>query len=152
MKVIIYTDGACSGNPGKGGYGAVMLFGEKRKELFEAFELTTNNRMELLAIIVALEQLNSNKYAVECYTDSKYVCDAINKGWLKAWEQTGFKKKKNVDLWKRLIPLLSQLNVSFNWVKGHAGNELNERCDVLAVNAYLSGPLHQDKGYKPENP
>ena len=94
MKINLYTDGACSGNPGKGGYGAVLLFGEKRKEMAEAYELTTNNRMELLAVIKGLEQLKHNKYPIECFTDSKYVCDSINKGWLMSWQAKGFKKKK----------------------------------------------------------
>jgi len=150
VKVDLYTDGACSGNPGKGGYGAVLLFGEKRKELAEAFELTTNNRMELLAVIVGLEQLKHTKYPIECFTDSKYVCDSINKGWLKSWQQKGFKKKKNVDLWKRLIPLLQKFTLKFTWVKGHAGNAMNERCDELAVNAYQVGPWQKDHGYEKE--
>ncbi|MDB4347433.1 ribonuclease HI [Bacteroidia bacterium] len=150
MKINLYTDGACSGNPGKGGYGAVLLFGEKRKEMAEAYELTTNNRMELLAVIKGLEQLKHNKYPIECFTDSKYVCDSINKGWLMSWQAKGFKKKKNVDLWKRMIPLLSKFNPKFTWVKGHAGNALNERCDELAVEAYQKGPWQTDHGYENE--
>jgi ribonuclease HI len=146
--ITLYTDGACSGNPGKGGYGAVLLFKGKRKELSEAFELTTNNRMELLAVIVSLEKVKTNKYPIKCYTDSKYVCDTINKGWLKSWQMKNFKGKKNVDLWQRLIPTLGRLHTEFIWVKGHAGNALNERCDELAVEAYQKGPWQKDFGYE----
>lgn len=146
--ITIYTDGACSGNPGKGGYGAVMLFKGKKKELSEAFELTTNNRMELLAVITSLEKIKTNQYPIQCFTDSKYVCDAINKGWLASWQKKNFKGKKNIDLWKMIIPLLSNFNVEFIWVKGHAGNALNERCDELAVGAYQKGPWKRDDGYE----
>ncbi len=146
-KVTIYTDGACSGNPGKGGYGLVMLFGDKRKEMSAAFELTTNNRMELMAVIVALQQLKNANFGIDIHTDSKYVCDAIEKGWLASWVKKGFKGKKNPDLWMKLLPLLKQFDVKFHWVKGHAGHPLNERCDELAVAATQSGPWLIDKGY-----
>ena len=149
--VQIYTDGACSGNPGKGGYGIVMEFGTKRKELNAAFELTTNNRMELLAVIVALRQLKNTNYPVQCITDSKYVCDAIEKGWLQNWIQKNFKGKKNVDLWKALIPLLETFKPQFKWVKGHSGHPQNERCDELAVQATEKGPWQVDEGYISEN-
>jgi len=146
-RIIIYTDGACSGNPGRGGYGVVMLFGAKRKEMSAAFKLTTNNRMELLAVIEALSIIKHNQFGIDVFTDSKYVCDAIEKGWLQGWVKKGFKGKKNVDLWKILIPLLKQFNIKFHWVKGHAGHPLNERCDELAVAATESGPWAEDTGY-----
>jgi ribonuclease HI len=150
-SIKIYTDGACSGNPGKGGYGIVMEFGNKRKELSAAFDLTTNNRMELLAVIVALRSLKSNKYPVICYTDSKYVCDSIEKGWLDSWVKKNFKGKKNVDLWKAMIPLLKTYHPTFKWVKGHAGHPQNERCDELAVEATENGPWQKDQGYIQES-
>ena len=149
MKSIkIYTDGACSGNPGKGGYGVVMEYGSKKKEISAAFEKTTNNRMELLAVIIALRSLKVNNIPVICYTDSKYVCDAIEKGWLKSWVKKNFKGKKNVDLWKAMIPLLKEYKPDFKWVKGHAGHPQNERCDELAVMATQSGPWQKDIGYE----
>lgn len=149
-KINIYTDGACSGNPGKGGYGIVMEFGQKRKEMSAAFNLTTNNRMELLAVIIALRQIKSVDYPIVCYTDSKYVCDSIEKGWLYSWVKKNFKGKKNVDLWKAMLPLLEKYNPQFKWVKGHAGHPQNERCDELAVEATENGPWQEDVGYKKE--
>lgn len=139
-KVEIYTDGACSGNPGKGGWGAVLVYGEKEKELSGAEKDTTNNRMELTAVIEALDALNQPCNVV-LTTDSKYVCDAINKGWVYSWKKNGWKKsdKKpalNVDLWEKLLPLLEKHNVEFVWVKGHNGHPYNERCDTLAVSEY----------------
>lgn len=133
--VRIYTDGAARGNPGPGGYGAVLLWGGKEKELSAGFRLTTNNRMELLAVIKALESLKRTDIPVEVYTDSKYVCEAINKGWLFSWQKKGFKDKKNPDLWRQLIPLLVKFKPTFHWVRGHAGHVLNERCDKLATTA-----------------
>ncbi len=151
-KIIIYTDGAAQGNPGPGGYGVVLKFGDQEKELSQGYKHTTNNRMELLAVIKALEALKSTDYPVEIYSDSKYVVDAINKGWLRAWQKTGFKKKKNPDLWQRLIPLLNKYKPRFHWVKGHAGHAENERCDKLAVKAAQSNNLLEDKGFKPDLP
>lgn len=141
MKEIdIYTDGACSGNPGKGGWGAVLVYNGHEKEISGGERNTTNNRMELTAVIEALTILKE-PCAVNLTTDSKYVCDAVTKGWLYSWKNNGWKKadKKpalNVDLWQRLLPLLEKHRVTFNWVKGHNGHPYNERCDVLAVSYY----------------
>ena len=151
-KIIIYTDGAAQGNPGPGGYGVVLKFGDQKKELSEGYKHTTNNRMELLAVIKALEALKSTDYPVEIYSDSKYVVDAINKGWLRTWQKTGFKKKKNPDLWQRLIPLLNKYKPRFHWIKGHAGHADNERCDELAVKAAQGNNLQEDKGFQPGSP
>ena len=139
-KVEIYTDGACSGNPGKGGWGAVLIYNSKEKQLSGADPSTTNNRMELTAVIEALRELKE-PCEVKLTTDSKYVCDAINKGWLYSWQKKGWKKadgKKalNVDLWQQLLEQLQIHNVEFIWVKGHAGHKYNEICDTLAVNEY----------------
>lgn len=139
-NVKIYTDGACSGNPGPGGWGAVLLYGDKKKEMSGAEAGTTNNRMELTSVIAALEALKE-PCKVELYTDSQYVANAINQGWLSSWEKKGWKRKggevKNPDLWQRLSPLLKEHDVKFIWVKGHAENEYNNRCDELAVEARL---------------
>ena len=135
-KVTIYTDGACSGNPGPGGWAAVLQYGDKTKELSGGEAQTTNNRMELLAAISALELLKE-PCEVALYTDSQYLCNAINKGWLKGWKAKGWKRKegelKNPDLWQRLDALLATHAVTFFWVKGHADNAFNNRCDALAV-------------------
>ncbi len=139
-KIVIYTDGAARGNPGPGGYGVVLMSGTHKKELSEGFRLTTNNRMELLAVIRGLQCLRTDQMEVHIYTDSKYVCDAINQGWLWNWIRTGFKDKKNPDLWMLLAPLLKRFKPRFHWVKGHAGNVYNERCDVLATQAADNGP------------
>lgn len=146
--VTIYTDGAAKGNPGPGGYGAVLKFGKHRKELSEGFRLTTNNRMELLAVIRALQALTMTEYPVQVYSDSKYVVDAIEKGWLWGWQKKGFKDKKNPDLWLRYIPLHLKYKPKFIWVKGHAGNVENERCDQLAVAAATAPQLKVDEGYE----
>lgn len=146
--ITIYTDGAAKGNPGPGGYGAVLKFGNHRKELSEGFRLTTNNRMELLAVIRALQALTMTDYPVQIYSDSKYVVDAIEKGWLWGWQKKGFKDKKNPDLWLRYIPLHLKYKPKFIWVKGHAGNIENERCDQLAVQAAEGFDLPADKGYE----
>jgi ribonuclease HI len=148
MKIEIFTDGAAKGNPGNGGYGAILRFQGKEKELSEGFRMTTNNRMELLAVIVALEALNSTKYPVTIFSDSKYVVDAVEKGWVFGWQKKGFKGKKNPDLWKRYIPLHQKFNPSFVWVKGHAGHAENERCDELAVAAAESSNLLIDEAYE----
>jgi len=135
-KVTIYTDGACSGNPGPGGWAAVLQYGDKTRELSGGEAQTTNNRMELLAAISALELLKE-PCEVALYTDSQYLCNAINKGWLKGWKAKGWKRKegelKNPDLWQRLDALLATHAVTFFWVKGHADNAFNNRCDALAV-------------------
>jgi ribonuclease HI len=146
--VTIYTDGSALGNPGPGGYGIVMRFGDKKKEMSEGYRKTTNNRMELLAIIVALESLKHNKYPVTIYSDSKYVIDSISKGWLAGWVKKGFKGKKNVDLWQRYLKVADKFNVQYKWVKGHAGVPDNERCDRLAVEKAENGPHLIDVGYE----
>lgn len=139
-KINIYTDGACSGNPGKGGWGAVLVYKDTEKEICGGSADTTNNRMELTAVIEALKILKE-PCEVSLTTDSKYVCDAITKGWVYSWKRNGWKKadKKpalNVDLWEQLLPLLEMHKVTFNWVKGHNGHPYNERCDRLAVSFY----------------
>jgi ribonuclease HI len=135
LQVNIYTDGAARGNPGPGGYGVVMKSGKHLKEMAEGFRKTTNNRMELLAVIVALESLKMGGLYVTVYTDSKYVCDAIEKKWLDNWQRTNFKGKKNADLWQRFLKIYPKQHVSMRWIKGHAGHTENERCDVLATTA-----------------
>ncbi len=152
MKELdIYTDGACSGNPGAGGYGVVMLYKGARKELSQGYKLTTNNRMEMLAVIKGLECLKE-PCQVTLYSDSKYVVDSITKGWVYRWKKRGWvksdkKKALNVDLWERLLPLLEKHRVEFVWVKGHADNVENERCDELARMAIASGNLINDDNY-----
>lgn len=146
--VKIYTDGAAKGNPGRGGYGIVMKFGEKRKEMSDGFRLTTNNRMELLAVIVAIESLKTTKHPVEVFSDSKYVVDSIEKKWVFAWQKKGYAGKKNKDLWERYIPLHLKFNPKINWVKGHAGHLENERCDQLAVFAAEANNLKVDEFYE----
>lgn len=141
-KIEIYTDGACSGNPGKGGWGAILVYNNNEKELNGGEPETTNNRMELTAVISALKALKE-PCEVSLTTDSKYVCDAVTKGLVYSWQKNGWKKadKKpalNVDLWKQLLPLLEKHRVIFNWVKGHNGHPYNERCDKLAVDYYLN--------------
>ena len=146
-EIVIYTDGAARGNPGPGGYGVVMIYGKHRKELSEGFELTTNNRMELLAVIRGLQALKRNDVHVKIFTDSKYVSDSVNKRWVFSWETKGFKKKKNPDLWREFLEVYRRLNVSFIWVKGHANIPDNERCDQLAVEASHGNKLLVDSGY-----
>ena len=146
--ITIYTDGGASGNPGPGGYGALLMYGEHEKEMSAGFRLTTNNRMELLAVIVALEALKRPGMEVEVYSDSKYVVDAVEKGWVMGWERQNFKDKKNPDLWKRFLKVYRQHRVAFHWVKGHAGNPNNERVDALAVAAYQTGNLGVDEAYE----
>lgn len=149
--ISIFTDGAAKGNPGPGGYGVILRFGSKEKELSAGYRLTTNNRMELLAVIVGLEALKTNKYPVTVYSDSKYVVEAVEKGWIWDWEKKDFKKKKNPDLWKRYIALHRKFKVKFRWIKGHAGHPENERCDQLAV-ASAEGPnLLIDTAYEAES-
>jgi len=150
-EVTAYTDGGASGNPGPGGYGIVMLSGNHRKEINAGFRLTTNNRMELLAVIIALETLKFNGTDITIYSDSKYVVDAVKKGWVFNWEKKNFAKKKNPDLWKRFLKIYPNHSVKFVWVKGHAGNELNELADRLAVSAYQEGVLEVDEVYEATN-
>ena len=149
-QVHIYTDGACSGNPGKGGYGIVMEWVGKpyQKEFSEGYRKTTNNRMELLAVIVALENLRSDKLTITVFSDSKYVVDAIEKKWVFGWEKKGFKNKKNIDLWKRFLKIYRKHKVNFRWVKGHNDHVQNERCDVLAVEASQQKDLLTDVGFE----
>ena len=148
--ISIYTDGAAKGNPGPGGFGTVLLYNQHRKELSEGFRLTTNNRMELLAVIRGLEELKVQGIPVSIYSDSKYVVDSVEKGWIWSWQKKGFKDKKNVDLWKKYIPLHMKYKPKFIWVKGHAGNPLNERCDQLAVAAAEGKNLKVDVEYESE--
>ena len=146
-EIVIYTDGSARGNPGPGGLGVVMMYGNHRKELSEGYKLTTNNRMELLAVIRGLETLKRDDVKIKIYTDSRYVSDAVNKGWLFNWEAKRFNKKKNPDLWKRFLPLYRKFSISFIRVKGHANIPENERCDQLAVEASHARELLEDSGY-----
>jgi ribonuclease HI len=151
-QVHIYTDGAAKGNPGNGGYGVVMeLVGTNyKKELYEGFRMTTNNRMELLAVIVGLEKLKNPKMNVLVISDSKYVVDSVEKKWLFGWEKTGFKGKKNPDLWLRFLKVYRKHQVDFKWIKGHNNHLQNERCDELAVMASLQEKLSIDSFYEKE--
>ncbi len=133
--IYLYTDGASSGNPGPGGYGVVLRCGSLRKEMSGGFALTTNNRMELLAVIVGLEAVKWDNAEIQVFSDSSYVVNALNEGWIDKWEKKGYAKVKNVDLWMRFIPLYRRHRVTFHWLKGHAGHPENERCDALAVAA-----------------
>ena len=148
MKITLYTDGAAKGNPGPGGYGVVLMAGKHYKEISEGFVKTTNNRMELLAVIIALEKLKKPNQKVHIYTDSKYVSDSVEKKWVFNWESKGFKNKKNPDLWIRFLTVYKKHKVSFFWVKGHNNNPLNERCDYLAVEASKQPSLNIDVGYE----
>ncbi len=150
-KVIIYTDGACTGNPGAGGYGAVLIYGKHRKEISGGYKLTTNNRMEMMAAIAALQSLKQ-QCLVTLHSDSKYVVDAVMKGWAKKWQANGWRrnkkeKAKNPDLWQQLLDLCDKHQVEFVWVKGHVGIPENERCDTLAVAAARQNNLPDDVGY-----
>ena len=148
MQIVIHTDGAAQGNPGKGGYGVVLQSGKHYKELSQGFKYTTNNRMELLAVIVALEAIKDGGANVLVVSDSKYVVDAVEKKWLFGWEKKNFAKKKNPDLWRRFLPVYRKHKVTLKWIKGHAGHPLNERCDELAVQAANSGDLMVDEYYE----
>jgi ribonuclease HI len=146
--IRIYTDGAAQGNPGPGGYGTILKFNQAEKELSEGFRLTTNNRMELLAVIKGLEAIKKEGIPVTIYSDSKYVVDSIEKGWLWSWEKKNFKDKANPDLWKMYIPLHRKFKPKFIWIKGHAGHPENERCDQLAVQAASEKKLAIDYEYE----
>jgi ribonuclease HI len=150
MTIELYTDGAAIGNPGPGGYGVYLRFGSHVKEFSGGFRLTTNNRMELMAVCVGLEQLKSAAYPVIVYSDSKYVVDSVTKGWVFGWVQKGFKGKKNKDLWLRYVALHQKFQVTLKWVKGHAGHPENERCDFLATQAAKSKPKEIDEAYERE--
>ena len=145
--VNIYTDGSSRGNPGNGGYGTILTFGNHRREISEGFRHTTNNRMELLAVIIGLEVLKGEGLQVTIYSDSKYVVDSVEKGWIWGWLKKGFTGKKNEDLWRRFIPVYRKHNVKFQWIKWHNGHPENERCDVLAVASALGENLKEDVGY-----
>ncbi len=152
-KVTIYADGACLGNPGPGGYGVVLIYGENRKELSGGFRLTTNNRMELMAAITGLETVKG-KCVVTLYTDSQYVVNAVEKGWARRWKANGWKRTKtekaqNPDLWERLLKACDGHEATFVWVRGHAGIPENERCDQLSKEAAQAGMLPEDTGYHP---
>ncbi len=152
-RVAIYTDGGSSGNPGPGGYGVVQVYNGKIKELTGGFRFTTNNRMELMGVIVALRELEYRELPVTVYTDSSYVVNGITKGWAKKWRSNNWIKSDkqpalNPDLWGELLDLTVELDVTFVWVKGHAGNALNERCDELAVSSAKQKGLPEDKGYR----
>lgn len=147
--MIIYTDGASRGNPGPGGYGTLLISGENKKELSQGYRLTTNNRMELMAVIAGLEALKKEGLQVVIYSDSKYVVDSVEKGWLNTWIATNFKGgKKNRDLWLRFYHLSKKQFIRFQWVKGHAENRYNNRCDELATDAADHGPLIDDEGFE----
>tara|TARA_R110002033_G_scaffold171040_2_gene215394 strand:+ start:2510 stop:3247 length:738 start_codon:yes stop_codon:yes gene_type:complete len=152
--IELFSDGGAEPNPGKGGFGVILSYKGKQKEFFKGYELTTNNRMELMGVIFGLEQLKT-KSNVQVFTDSKYVINGITKGWAEKWKKNGWKRKKNVpainsDLWDRLLNAISEHNVEFNWVKGHSGHIENERCDTLANNGINSHELIEDVGYEPK--
>jgi ribonuclease HI len=149
-EITLYTDGAARGNPGPGGYGVVLISGPHRKELSQGYSHTTNNRMELLAVITGLEALKVENSNVTVFTDSKYVADAVEKGWVYTWEKKSFAGKKNPDLWKRFLKVYRRHKVRFVWIKGHASIPENERCDVLAVEASFGSNLPPDEGYQGE--
>lgn len=154
MKVDIFTDGSALGNPGPGGYGVILQSGRYYKELSAGYRMTTNNRMELLAVIVGLEALKKPGTQVCVYSDSTYVVRAVEEGWLDNWQSKDFRKKKNVDLWKRYLDVASRHKIRFIWVKGHAGHPQNEKCDRLAVTA-ASAPVEallEDDGFIAVNP
>ena len=148
MSIKIFTDGSSRGNPGKGGYGVVLLSGKYRKEISCGFNITTNNRMELLAVIVGLEAVKKENSIITVYSDSKYVVDAVEKKWVFSWEKTNFKNKKNPDLWIRFLKIYRKQKVSFVWVKGHSNIKENERCDFLAVEASKNNSLTKDVWYE----
>lgn len=148
-NILLYTDGSSRGNPGPGGYGVLLIWGSHRKELSQGYRLTTNNRMELLAVIEGLKAIKKNHIPVTVYSDSQYVVNAVEKGWLQNWIKTDFKGgKKNADLWKTYYALAKNYRVKFQWVKGHANNPYNNRCDQLATEAADGKDLLKDEGYE----
>ena len=148
MAIEIYTDGSAKGNPGKGGYGIVIKNKDNYLEISNGYRLTTNNRMELLAVIVALEKIENTDEEIIITSDSKYVIDAVTKGWVFNWQRKGFKKKKNPDLWKRFLKEYHKYKIKFVWVPGHSGHIENERCDELAVNASIHEELEVDEYFE----
>jgi len=150
QPIIIYTDGSSLGNPGPGGYGVVLISGPHRKEISQGFQLTTNNRMELLAVIIGLESIKIPGSVVTIYSDSKYVVDSVEKGWVFGWIKKNFAGKKNPDLWKRFLSIYTKHKIKFVWVKGHATNKENNLCDKLAVEAAMQKSLLIDVGYQSE--
>ena len=153
-RVVIYTDGACVGNPGPGGYGVILLYGKHRKEISGGFRLTTNNRMEIMAAIVGLSALKE-RCKVTVYSDSQYLVDAMMQGWAKRWKSNGWRRNKkekalNADLWDKLLSLCEQHDVEFVWIRGHNGNPENERCDKLSTQAAEQKNLPPDIGYERE--
>ena len=150
-RISIYTDGSSRGNPGPGGFGVVMVSGDHKREISEGFRYTTNNRMELLSVIVGLEQLKGDGHQVLVVSDSKYVVDSVEKKWVFGWQKKGFKGKKNMDLWICFLRIYPKNDVKFQWVKGHAGHPMNERCDELAVEAATGSKLKQDAAFEVEN-
>jgi len=149
QELLIYTDGAARGNPGPGGYGAILIWGEQQKELAQGFKHTTNNRMELMAVIAALSEIKKPGQQITIYSDSSYVVNTVEKKWLFNWLKTNFKGKKNEDLWRRYYALHVQHQIKFVWVKGHASNIMNNRCDQLATQAADSKQLIEDEGFTP---
>ena len=152
-EVTIYTDGGSSGNPGPGGYGAIIIFNGEKNELCGGYRYTTNNRMELMGVIMALRSLEHRDKPITLYTDSSYVVNGITKGWAEKWRKNNWIKSDkqpaiNPDLWGEILDLIKPLNIKFRWVKGHAGNPFNERCDELAVSSARKPSLQDDKGYK----
>jgi len=145
--ITIYTDGSARGNPGAGGFGSVLISGNRRKEISGGFKFTTNNRMELMCVICALECLKTSGNNITIYSDSQYVVNSVSKGWVFNWIRTNKKDAKNMDLWKRFVSLYKLNKINFVWVKGHADNELNNRCDVLATTASAQKNLPDDLGY-----
>ena len=150
--IQIYTDGACSGNPGPGGFATILRCGSYEKVISAGYANTTNNRMELLAVITGLEAIRWERADVTIWSDSSYVVDAVEKGWVFSWEQKGFAKKANPDLWTRFLAAYRRHNVHFQWIRGHNGHPENERCDRLAVAASSNPVLLEDSGYEAENP
>jgi len=146
--IEIFTDGACRGNPGPGGFGIILRSGKHLKEFSDGYRLTTNNRMELLAVIIGLEMLKKENEEATIFSDSKYVVDAVNQKWVFGWEKKGFAKKKNTDLWRRFLKIYRKHKVSFKWIRGHNDHPMNERCDELAVAASQSRLLKTDEGYE----
>lgn len=149
-QLVIYTDGAARGNPGNGGYGAVLQWGNTMKEISQGYRHTTNNRMELMGVIAALKMLTRTGLDITIYTDSAYIVNSVEKKWLFGWVKKGFAGKKNEDLWRQFLQEYKKHNIKFVWVKGHASNRWNNRCDELATAAADSGNLLEDTGYKPE--
>lgn len=145
--ILIYTDGSSRGNPGNGGWGSILMHGDYKKEFSQGYKFTTNNRMELLGVIESLKKLKRNDLPITIYSDSKYVIDSIQKGWLRNWIKIDFKGKKNKDLWIEYDNISSGFDINYVWVKGHSSNEYNNRCDVLATTAAMGRNLIEDVGY-----